>query len=1027
MLLRVDVPTDAALRRLIQEPLAPGIRGSAPKRTVSHDLYHDTPDALLEQSGVTCRVRTDERGHRTITVEEHSPLSGVGGVPDATHEDAVHAHGDAWRDEDNGAMRRLRSLVAPADLIPRLEVKTERHIRSAPTGLLRHPSVECEFLCATVRADGHVGTFREAVLRPLVETDALASVIGMHWELRFPILASDTTPLARARKVAQRLHAEATAARVGVEMATVLALADRGRIACVRDARGLRLPSRDGCGEHAADELALEHGADPSSLAMIGRTTPGVGRACIEVWLAARGAAAGSPSSPHVVWAPVGDLLARAGDPLVSDARTLAALSLVAEAPQAAELLTGSEPHPPILFEDVPPDPPTLDAELSLIEFNARVLTMAEDEEAIIGDRLRMLAITCANIDEFVMVRLADLRARSAEPRATGDASAVLPSARLDAARARLAALEWRQARCLDRCLDVLAARGTRSRSWDELDASRQGELREWFAAEIAPRITTGGMTLILGHPFPRLPSLTPSVCVVGRSRVSGQWRFAQFDLPRDVRRFIDVPGTTDVIRAESVARGCADLLYPDLEVVAAYVFRVLREGDLDLSEQGDLFDRVEEGTRRRGFNHIVRIEVEHAMPNPVRETLLATFQVEPGIADNALTSADVHGAFGLLAMVDVRELVARAPTTPLARGAPAAVAPLSSVWMEIGTRDRVFHHPYVAYDATVLRFLAAAASDPQVRAISMTLYRVGDPSPVVDTLLAARAAGKDVSAYVELTARFDETRNLSWVERLEAGGVAVSYGRGDLKCHAKVALVERQEGGALRRYAHVGTGNYNAFSARMYTDFSLLTADPRITDDLRRFFDWLPAEPRGELACEHMLVAPAALLPGLLARIDREIAHAGAGRPARIRLKLNALSEDDLVGALYRASSAGVEIDLVVRGICTLRPGVRGLSDRIRVSSRIGRYLEHGRIYHFANGGDDEYFIGSADWRPRNMRRRIEIAVPILDPDARALLGQILDAEISDPARWRLEPDGRYRAPVAGTGIPADERFASR
>ena len=1026
-LLRVEVASDAELRALIDDAPAPGVRASAAVRCALHDIWYDTPAGLLEQAGVACRIRTAMDGARRLMVERHAPTAGISGAADSVCEAPVLAHGEDWRSEESPPRAALCSLIDPVELVPVLEITTERYVRRAPAGFLRQAAAECELDTVTVRVEGSVRSFREAAVWQLGERDAAGLAIAAHWGSRFRAVPSGSTQGGRARLLAETMKCEAAAVKLRVGVFTALILVRDGRIACRRDGGRLRLPTEEGCGARIAEALAGQLGGSLHGLTRAGMLPPTPDRGLVEVWLTQAASTVAGDRSPADAWVPLTDLLERAGGPFITDANTLAALAVLIESPAADDLLATASALPPALLGAPPAEPQTLDAELSLIDFNARVLTMAEDRHAAIGDRLRMLAITCANIDEFVMVRLAELKEGASRRQPTPSHETLGATARFDAARVRLGALAHRQARCLAACLEHLAAAGVRCRSWSDLAQADRDVLRAWFTAEVAPRIMTGGMTLILGHAFPRLPSLTLSFCTAGRSRTTNEWGLGQFDLPRDTARFLSIPGTTDVIPVEEVARACADVLYPHLDVVATFTFRVLREGDLTLSEQGDLFVRVEEGTRRRGFNHIVRLEVERAMPASVRQAILATFQVEPGIAHNALTVADLHVAPGLVAMGDVRELVNRAPARPPERSEdPRTVQPLSELWDELRGGDQLLHHPYVAYDATVLRFLAAAAADPQVRGIWITLYRVGDPSPVVDALLVAQAAGKLVEAYVELTARFDESRNLSWVRRLEEGGVRVAYGGGELKCHAKTALVERQEDGALRRYAHVGTGNYNALSARMYTDFSLLTADPRITADLRRFFDWLLSNRRAPLHCEHCLVAPANLLQPLLARIEREIAHARAGRQARIRLKLNALSEDELVQALYRASRAGVEIDLVVRGICTLRPGVPGLSERIRVASRIGRFLEHGRIYHFANGGDDEYLIGSADWRPRNMRRRVEVAVPVLDAAARLRLTRILDAELADPARWRLESDGRTVAPAQIGAPTADERFAA-
>jgi polyphosphate kinase len=332
-------------------------------------------------------------------------------------------------------------------------------------------------------------------------------------------------------------------------------------------------------------------------------------------------------------------------------------------------------------------------------------------------------------------------------------------------------------------------------------------------------------------------------------------------------------------------------------------------------------------------------------------------------------------------------------------------------VWEQIRERDRLVHHPYDDFSSSVLRLLEEAARDPEVMAVKLTLYRTGEDSPVVRALLRAAEAGKEVVAFVELKASYDEARNIVWVKELERAGAQVVYGVVGLKNHAKVALVVRREDGQVRRYAHVGTGNYNAGTARVYTDLGLLTADAAIGDDLGDLFNQLTGTsgPPGA-ALRHLLVAPEHLLPGLLARIGRATDLAREGRPGRIRAKLNGIDDREVINALYAASGAGVEIDLMVRGLCTLRPGVPGRSERIRVRGAIGRFLEHARIYHFANEGDDEYLIGSADWRSRNLRRRVEVAVPVLDATCRRQLDRILTRELADPSAWELGPDGRYR-----------------
>jgi polyphosphate kinase len=371
-----------------------------------------------------------------------------------------------------------------------------------------------------------------------------------------------------------------------------------------------------------------------------------------------------------------------------------------------------------------------------------------------------------------------------------------------------------------------------------------------------------------------------------------------------------------------------------------------------------------------------------------------------------------VHETVGFMAPADLRQLtslpIPAGLFPPFTGRDPLAGEP--SLWERLRERDLLVHHPYDDFSVTVLRLLEEAAADPAVAAIKLTLYRTGESSPIVGALLRACEAGKEVAVFIELKASFDEARNIAWVKALERAGAQVVYGLVGLKNHGKVALVVRREEGEVRRYAHIGTGNYNAGTARAYTDLGLLTSDPAIGEDLGDLFNQLTGTSRAPgAALRRLLVAPGHLLPGLLDRITREAEHARQGRPGRIRAKLNGLDDPEIIRALYAASGAGVEVDLVIRGICTLKPGIAGLSERIRVRGLVGRFLEHARIYHFGNDGDDEYLIGSADWRSRNLRRRVEVAVPVVDAECRSRLDLILTRELADLSGWELHPDGSY------------------
>jgi polyphosphate kinase len=512
-------------------------------------------------------------------------------------------------------------------------------------------------------------------------------------------------------------------------------------------------------------------------------------------------------------------------------------------------------------------------------------------------------------------------------------------------------------------------------------------------------------------------------MALILRQRAGGPPRFAELELPTTLPRFLVASangnGARTVVPIEEVIRGNLDALYPDATVEHAYAFRVTRSAEIELDEEhaDDLLEEVARATTSRGQGIAVRLEVERGMPAIVRALLLENVRREQA-AVGAPPLPDVDEIGGLLDLRGVTqlELPARASATypPFLAGRPFGEA---SVFSTVSAGDVLAHHPFDSFGETVVRFLREASADPDVAAIKITLYRVGNPSPIADALLAAAKAGKAVTVFVELKARFDEEINVAWARALEAAGGHVVRGIVGFKNHAKVTLVVRREqhgdaGGTLRQYVHIGTGNYNTRSGEQYTDLSLFTTNENIAADVADLFNELTgvsAPPRG--GKRSLLVAPQHLLPGIVEQIDREAAHARAGRPARITAKINGLSDPDVVRALYRASNDGVEIDLVVRGICTLRPGIPGRSERIRVSSNVGRFLEHSRIYRFANGGSPRYFIGSADLRPRNLRRRVEVLAPIDNAEHRRRLDEILTLYLDDPTAWDLRPGGEYEA----------------
>jgi polyphosphate kinase len=706
------------------------------------------------------------------------------------------------------------------------------------------------------------------------------------------------------------------------------------------------------------------------------------------------------------------------------DRRGLAELLLRWMRPSPAGGSFVSSDHEASFVTDADAVPEMLSPELSLLAFQRRVLAIAEDPATPLRERLRFLGIVTSNIDEIYMVRMPELRqaaaARNNGARARG-LDGLTSGDRLDRVEREIASIVEAQSRCAVACLGAAEALGVRVLHWSELAPEQQASLRARCRDEIYPELTPLAMTLSPGHPLPHLPHLGLSLAVVFRRGAGSEAHLAELELPRDTQRLHPVPGRPlAVIPVEELLRANVDLLYPNARVDGAHLFRVTRAGDLELDERNadDLLSAVSEATERRPYNPAVRVEVERSMPPAVGELVLENLRREAiGRADGALVGEVevVHGLLDLRCLADLP-----LPDDPALCYPPLAVRSsidaTRPVVDQIADGDILVHHPFDDYEATVVRFLREAAADPHVTTIKITLYRAGDPSAVVDALLAAAHAGKKVAALVELKARFDEEHNVGWARALETAGAHVVYGFVGLKVHAKIALVVRREGATLRRYAHVGTGNYNTRSGRQYTDLSLFSASEALTSDVADLFNTLTGSSRPpEGLTRGALVAPVQLLPAVLELIERETRHARAGKTSGIRIKVNGLSDAEVVRALYRASEAGVRIELVVRGICTLRPDVAGRSDTVRVVSVVGRFLEHSRIYRFENAGEPEFYIGSSDLRPRNLRRRVELLVPVLGDAHRQQLDRVLDLYLNDGTAWALRADGRYVRSASG------------
>jgi polyphosphate kinase len=658
--------------------------------------------------------------------------------------------------------------------------------------------------------------------------------------------------------------------------------------------------------------------------------------------------------------------------------------------------------------------------ELSQLDFNFRVLAQAQDEKVPLLERLKYLCISCTNLDEFFEIRAGTLRhARDLGLVPAPDGLA--PSAVLAKIHDRSAELVAAQYDCWNQVLrPALARTGVRVLSRDSWNARQRRWLRAYFRDEIMPVLSPLGLDP--AHPFPKILNKSLNIVVVlsGQDAFGRAGNLAIVRAPRSLPRIIQLPedvsgGPNDFVFLSSVLSTFVDELFPGMEVKGAYQFRVTRNSELlvDEEEVDNIALALRDELVGRGYLRAVRLEIAEQCPGGIVRTLLENFDLN----ENAVYR--INGPVNLNRVIQVYDLVAR----PELKFPPFQSRPLpgsDSMFTRIARGDVLLHHPFDAF-TPVLELLRQAAEDPNVLAIKQTLYRSGKDSQIVEQLVQAARNGKDVTVVVELRARFDEEANLGFADRLQEAGVQVVYGVVGFKTHAKMMLIVRREDGRLRRYVHLGTGNYHSGTARLYTDLGLFTADPEIGTDVHLIFQQLSGL-APSMKLKRLLQSPFTLHEGVLKRIDRETHHAREGRPARIVAKMNALNEPQVVRALYRASQAGVKIDLIVRGACTLRPGVPGVSDNIRVRSIVGRFLEHHRVYWFDNDGDPDLLCSSADWLERNLLRRVETCFPVLDP--------ILAARVHDEAianyladnvnAWELRSDGEYvRVTPQGDAAP--------
>jgi len=667
-----------------------------------------------------------------------------------------------------------------------------------------------------------------------------------------------------------------------------------------------------------------------------------------------------------------------------------------------------------------------IDRELSWLAFNERVLELAEDKTTPLLERCRFLSIFSSNLDDFFMIRVATLKRKLESGVTKANSAGYSPIELMSEISKKTQSLIQRQSECFQNDIRVkLAEAGISFIKWKEQDGEEKNYINKIFTDRIFPVLTP--LAVDPAHPFPYISGLSLNLAVLVRKPDTHEELFARVKVPSSLPRFIQTKefASTRFITIEQVIIANLDKLFPGMEIEDYYTFRLTRNADLELEEEEseNLLVSMEAELLRRKFGPPVRLEV----PIDIKPGLLERLKVELSIREEDISRykepLDLTG-LNIIADLDRPEL----KFAPFRNQITKEFREIDQdsneeFFAAIRRHEILLHHPYDSFNSSVLRFLEAAATDPDVLAIKQTLYRTSGDSPIVNALIEAAEAGKQVLAVIEIRARFDEQANVRWARKLEDVGVHVVYGLVGFKTHAKLSLVVRQEGSVVRRYCHVGTGNYHPKTARMYEDLGILSAEDQLGEDLNILFNQLSGF-APQSTYNRLLVAPRTIRPGLLEKINREIENKKAGKHAFIRLKLNSLLDEEFVEALYLASMAGVEIDLVVRGICAILPGIPGVSENIRVRSVLGRFLEHSRIFHFANGGDDEIYIGSADLMDRNLNRRVESLVRVARDEHKKELIKIFDLYLSSTtAAWHLLPDGKWlRVNQDPTGSPLAE-----
>ena len=682
-----------------------------------------------------------------------------------------------------------------------------------------------------------------------------------------------------------------------------------------------------------------------------------------------------------------------------------------------------SQPHQ-ISVSD--PRETLIDRELSWLDFNQRVLELAEDKTTPLLERCRFLAIFSSNLDDFYMIRVATLKRKLEAGVTKANTAGLTPNELMDLLSKKTQELITRKTKCFHDDVHLkLSKEGINIVRWGELNKEEKSLATDIFNNQIFPVLTP--LAIDPSHPFPYISGLSLNLAVVVKNPETGIELFARVKVPSNLPRFVVTTTGDDrrYIPLEQVITANISELFPGMEVLNVYTFRITRNADLELEEEEseDLLASMEQELLRRKFGPPVRLEIGLGMDSDLLETLKEELSVLDEDISQYPEPLDLTG-LNQIADIDRPDLKFPAFRNQVAWDLRDVEPDSTDALFEaLKRREIILHHPYESFNSSVVRFIDSAASDPKVLAIKQTLYRTSGDSPIIEALIEAAEAGKQVLAVIEIRARFDEQANVRWARKLEDAGVHVVYGLVGFKTHAKLSLVVRQEAGVIKRYVHMGTGNYNPKTARMYEDFGILSSDPILGDDVNKLFNQLSGF-APQTSFERLLVAPRTLRSGLLERIQREIDNKIAGKPALIRMKLNSIMDEEFIDLLYKASAAGVEVELVVRGICAIRGGVPGLSENIKVISILGRFLEHSRIFHFSNNGENELWIGSADLMHRNLDRRVESMVKINQNDHKRMLLRALDSYLAPTtSSWHMNKAGDWdRITQSASGAELDD-----